>query len=231
MDQVLTREQFVKVLPKGSKGKLTDGMLEEINELFQDQTLRENFRDNLLSYAGVMQDGRFKIQSYIDAVRYVSHKLTGASGIESYVKTFPDRYQRMLDDGMSTKTISSFSTAYGKTMLVAKITEQTLVPSYVLNQDLYQKALNVQAGLMVGANSEKVRTDAANSLLTHLKMPETSKVELDVSVKQDKSIDELRESTLELVRQQKLMMESGAMNVTEIAHSKLLIEGEIADAG
>jgi hypothetical protein len=34
---------------------------------------------------------------------------------------------------------------------------QTLVPSYVLNADLYQKALNTSAELMISAKSEKVR--------------------------------------------------------------------------
>ena len=104
--------------------------------------------------------------------------------------------------------------------------EQTLIPSYVLNQDLYQKALNVQAELMLTAKSEKVRSDAANSLLTQLKMPEVNKVQLDVNVKEDGSIAALRESTLELVRQQRLMVEAGAMNAQEVAHSKLVIDVE-----
>jgi hypothetical protein len=104
--------------------------------------------------------------------------------------------------------------------------EQTLIPSYVLNQDLYQKALNVQAELMLTAKSEKVRSDAANSLLTQLKMPETQKVELSVGIKEDGSIAALRASTLELSRQQRLMMEAGAMNAQEVAHTKLIIDVE-----
>ena len=104
--------------------------------------------------------------------------------------------------------------------------EQTLIPSYVLNQDLYQKALNVQAELMVSAKSEKVRSDAANSLLTHLKMPETQKVELEIGVKEDSAINALRATTMELARQQRMMLEAGAMNAQEVAHSRLVIEGE-----
>ena len=97
------------------------------------------------------------------------------------------------------------------------------MPSYVLNQDLYQKALNVQAELMITAKSEKVRSDAANSLLTHLKMPETQKVELDIGVKEDGSIAALRATTLELARQQRLMVEAGALNAQQVAHSKLQV--------
>ena len=121
-------------------------------------------------------------------------------------------------------------TAYNKSKLVNLIFEQTLIPSYVLNQDLYQKALNVQAELMLDTDiSPKVRSDAANSLLTHLKMPETQKVELEIGMKEDSSIQALRNSTMELARQQRMMMEAGAMNAQEVAHSKLVIDVESKD--
>ena len=186
----------------------------------------ETYRDNLISYASVMADGKFKMESYVSAVKYVSHKLMGATNIAAYVKTFPDKYQDFINRGVDTKDIASYVTAYNKSKLVNLIMEQTLIPSYVLNQDLYQKALNVQAELMLTAKSEKVRSDAANSLLTQLKMPEVNKVQLDVNVKEDGSIAALRESTLELVKQQRLMVEAGAMNAQEVAHSKLVIDVE-----
>jgi len=222
-DTLVTVEQLQRVVPKKVKAKITPEMVNDINQLMTDQQLRENFRDNLLSYTGVMADGRYKIKDYVNAVRYVSHKLLGASNIEAYTKTFPHRFQRLVNEGADDKTISSYCTAYNKTQLVNKIMEQTLVPCHILNADLYQKALNTQASLMVTANSEKVRTDAANSLLTHLKMPETQKIELDIGVKHDKSIDELRETTMELVAQQRKMIESNAMSAEEIAHSKLKV--------
>ena len=82
---------------------------------------------------------------------------------------------------------------------------------------------------MTTAKSEKVRCDAANSLLTHLKMPETQKVELDLNIKEDSSIAALRATTLELARQQRLMVESGAMNAQEVAHGKLVIDAEFVE--
>jgi len=170
-----------------------------------------------------MADGKFKVSQYIDAVKYVSHKLMGSTNIEAYTKTFPNKYSRFVAQGVLPKDIASYITAYNKTKLVNLIYEQTLIPSYVLNQDLYQKALNVQAELMVNSGSDKVRCDAANSLLTHLKMPETQKVELAIGVKEDSSIAALRASTLELARQQRLMVESGAMNAQQVGHSRLTI--------
>ena len=117
-------------------------------------------------------------------------------------------------------------TAYHKSKLVSKILEQSLIPSWVLNQDLYQKALNVQAELMVHANSEKVRSDAANSILTHLKPPETQKIQLDVGVKEDNMLTALKQQTLELIAAQKAALMAGATTISDIANSRLTIEGE-----
>ena len=221
----LTVEELKAALPDRVKKSLNQELIDQINLTLAEPELYEAYRDNLLSYTKVMADGKFKIPNYIDAVKYVSHKLMGCTNIDAYSKTFPGKIVRFTAQGVSGKDIASYVTAYNKSKLVNLIFEQTLIPHYVLNQDLYQKALNVQAELMVSANSEKVRSDAANSLLTHLKMPETQKVELNIGVKEDSSIDALRQATMALAREQRLMVESGAMNAQQVAHTKI-IEGE-----
>ena len=222
---MLTLDQFQLALPDKVKKSINQELIDQINNTLSDPEMYESYRDNLISYTKVMADGKFKVTQYIDAVRYVSFKLMGCTNIEAYTKTFPDKYQRFIQQGVQAKDIASYVTAYNKSKLVNLIFEQTLIPSHVLNQDLYQRALNVQADLMINAKSEKVRCDAANSLLTQLKAPEVKKVELDIGVKEDGSIAALRATTLELARQQRLMVESGAMNAQEVAHGKLIIEG------
>ena len=221
---MLTLDQFKLALPDKVKKSINQELIDQINNTLSDPEMFEQYRDNLISYTKVMADGKFKVTQYIDAVRYVSFKLMGCTNIEAYTKTFPDKYQRFVQQGVTAKDIASYVTAYNKSKLVNLIFEQTLIPTHVLNQDLYQRALNVQADLMINAKSEKVRCDAANSLLTQLKAPEVKKVELDIGVKEDSSIAALRATTLELARQQRLMVESGAMNAQEIAHGKLIID-------
>ena len=219
----LTIDQFKNALPDKLKKSVNQELIDSVNGTLADPEMFEAYRDNLLSYTKVMADGRFKVSNYVDAVRYVSHKLMGATNIEAYIKTFSDKYNRFLAQGVTPKDIASYVTAYNKSKLVNLIFEQTLIPSYVLNQDLYQKALNVQAELMITSKSDKVRCDAANSLLTHLKMPEVTKVELEIGVREDSSIAALRETTLALSRQQRLMVEAGMMNAQQVAHSKLMV--------
>lgn len=224
---VLTLEMFRQALPDKVKKSVNQELVDQINTTLSNPDEFEAYRDNLLSYTRVMADGRFKVQEYVNAVRYVSFKLMGATNIEAYTKTFPDKYQRFVGQGVAAKDIASYVTAYNKSKLVNLIFEQTLIPSFVLNQDLYQKALNVQADLMITARSEKVRSDAANSLLTHLKPPEAQKVELEIGLKEDSSIAMLRVATMELARQQRLAMEAGTMTAKEAAHSK--VTGEFVD--
>ncbi len=223
-DEIISKEQFQEVLPKHVKARVTDEIVNDINLLLKDPVLRENFRDNLFGYTKLLQEGRYKLKGYIAAVKFVSYKLIGNSHLESYIKTFPERYKRLVKEGASNEAISAYATMFNKTQLVNRIYEQTLIPTHVLNADVFQKAINTQAYLMAHANSEKVRTDAANSLLNHLKKPENSKIELDIGFKDDKSIQELREVTLALAQQQRLLIESGS-NAKQIAESKI-ISGE-----
>ena len=224
MHNALTEDQFVRALPRQLKKTVTPDLVAGINKLITEPGMRENFRENLLSYTNVMKDGRFKIGNYIAAVKYVSHKLLGSSNIEAYSKTFPDRFQRLVNEKAADNVISSYATAFNKTKLVTLIMEQTMVPVHILNADLHQKAVNVQATLMISASSEKVRCDAANSLLTHLKPPETTKIEMDVNVKQDSSIDELRATTQQLAQKQREMIQKGQMSVKEVAESKIVLD-------
>lgn len=224
----LTLEMFRQALPEKVKKSVNQELIDQINTTLSNPDEFEAYRDNLLSYTRVMADGRFKVQEYVNAVRYVSFKLMGATNIEAYTKTFPDKYQRFVAQGVAGKDIASYVTAYNKSKLVNLIYEQTLIPSYVLNQDLYQKALNVQAELMLTAKSEKVRSDAANSLLSHLKQPEVAKVELDVKVNEGSAIDALRKATMELAAAQRLAVQSGQASAQQVAHSRV-VQAEVVD--
>ena len=223
----LTVDMLRRVMPKNIRGNITEQHLETINGLIEGD-LTDTFRDNLLGFGKIMEDGKFKITHYIDAVRFVSFKLLGSNNIEAYTKVFPERYQSMLDGEYTESQISGVCSVYNKGLLVTKIFEQTMMPTHIVNADLHQRAINQLAHLMIHARSEKVQSDSAAKLVDALKMPETSKIELDVSIKEDTSIAELRAATLALAKQQRLMIESGAQSVKEVAHSKVV--AEITDA-
>lgn len=222
MSSYLTEEQFKQVLPAKLKKSINKELIDKVNQSLTDPVLAEMLRDNIIGYVHVMQDGKFKIEDYISAVKYVSYKLMGDTNVTAYTKTFPDRYQTLINKGMDGQAISKYVAAYNKNKLVNLIYEQTLIPTHILNADIYQKAINTQAELMVSARSEKVRSDAANSILNHLKAPEKKEIEINLGVKQGSALDELRATTQQLADQQRKILESGGMTAQQVAHQPIV---------
>ena len=79
---------------------------------------------------------------------------------------------------------------------------------------------------MLTAKSEKVRSDAANSLLTHLKQPETQKVQLDIGVQETSVIQDLRASVMALAAANRDQIRAGVSSAKDVAHSKLFVDVE-----
>ena len=222
----LTVETLKATMPKRMRANITQPLVDKLNKLVTDPDERVHFRENLLSYTHVLQDPNVKLEAYIHAVRYVSYKLMGMTNQEAWIKTFPDRYQRILNDGKSDAHLRATVSGYNKNKIVATVYEQALIPVHVLNADVFQKAVTTQAELMTNPNvSDKVRSDAANSLMTHLKPPEARKLNLDVAIAEDDSLRELRHAVTDLARAQKLAIEAGVEDAQRIAESKL-INGE-----
>lgn len=218
MAHQLTEEEFKAVLPAKVKKSVNPALIAGINKVLGDPAALDFLKENILGYTQVMQDGRFKLIQYLNAVHYVSYKLMGCSNRDAYIKTFPDKYKRFLRENVSDKDIASYSSAFNKTKLVNLIFEQTLVPVHVLNAPMFQQALNVQADLMLNAKSEMVRTTAANAVLSTLKPPETTKMELDIKHSADNTvIDELRAATQALVDQQRKALEGRTHTAKQIA--------------
>lgn len=219
----LTADEFRAALPDKVKKSVNQELIDRINARLSNPDEFEHYRNNLISYTSVMKDGKFRIEQYLDAVWYVSYKLMGMTNIEAFSKTFPEKMKYYSDNGTSSKDIASYVAAYNKGKLVNLIFEQTIIPVHVLNMDLYQKALNVQAELMLTAKSEKVRSDAANSIMTQLRPPEVKKVELDIGPKEDGGINALRDTMLQLVEQERQMIAGGMFTAEQIAHRRLQV--------
>ena len=228
MSIALTEEQFKAALPADMKKSVNPLLVMKINNILDNPEEWENYRENLLSYTSVLQQGKFKMDSYINAVRYVGFKVMGCTNKEAYKRTFPEKYAQFIADGVSQKDISSYSTAFNKSKLVNLIFEQTLIPSHILNAPMFQQALNVQVAIMNDQDvSAKVRSDAANSLLTHLKAPETKKVELDIGINQGSVIEDYQKAMSTMVEQQMKLIKAGG-DVKQIANAPI-VNQEVID--
>jgi len=205
---MLTLNEIKETLPIAHRNNITQHMVDQLNALSKDPEEARYMRENFVSFSQVLEEGRFKMADYVRAVMYVSHKVMGKSNLNSYIATFPDRYKAMLDRGTVTKDIASIVAAYNKGILVNKIMQQAIIPTWILNQSMFQSALQTQFDLMSDiAVSDKVRCDAANSLLTHLKKPEEHKAELKIEIAVNDGMAALEDRITEMSKKQLNLIE------------------------
>jgi len=234
MTEALTEQQFKAVLPPNMKKIVNPLLIMRVNNIINDPDEWEVYKENLLSYTHVLQNGKFKLEQYTNAVRYVSYKVMGMTNRDAYIKTFPEKYERFVSEGVSEKAIASYYTAYNKSKLVMLIYEQTLIPTHIINAPIYQKAINHQLFLMLNAKSETVQQKAADSLLNNLKAPETAKMELDVSVSHGPGvIEQYEEAMHSMVQKQLELMQQNQSQIHQITNAPIktdtVIEGELVE--
>ena len=220
---MITKEVLARALPPNLKSAATDALVDAINQISNDPIIAENIRENFLSYSGVLRDGKFKTEDYLNAVAYCSYKLMGDSNQDAYFRTFPQRYAALVAAGRTPKEISSYVASYNKGQLVNKIMEQALVPSWVLNAHMYQAALNTQFKLMNDEDvSPKVRSDAADSLLTHLTKPKEVGPLINIEMGENSGMNELKETLAKMAEQQRALIASGV--TTQAIAAQTIIE-------
>ena len=222
----LSIEQFKRCLPSNVRGNVTEEIVERFNEVLNDPLAREAVAENLIGFTNVIAQGKFKLESYLYAVKYVTYKAMGDSNILAYRKTFPQRVQDLIDRGVPDKDINSMVSAYNKSKLVTLIFQAMAIPTHILNQDLFQEALNVQRQLMLDPTVKPlVRCQAAKALMDTLKPPEVKQMELAVSVKETDTVTELRKATTELAKAQLEALRKGG-DLESIINAQIIQDAE-----
>lgn len=218
----ITVSELKDALPSHLKSCATQGLADRINTVTNDPIASQSVKQNFVGFVSVLSQGKFKTEDYLNAVSYVSFKLMGFTNQDAYRLTFPDRYNTLLQEGKTAKQISSYVAGFHKNKLVTLIMQQSLVPIWVTNQDVLQEAINHQAYLMVNAKSEKVQSDAANSIMTHLKQPEAKDINLRVGVTESEGTRELKNLMENFAAQQIKMLEDGGMTTKQVAEQRII---------
>lgn len=211
-------------LPKQHRSKVTDQFVTDLNNMIKDPDFGEVYSRTVVTYSSVLQEGRFKLTDYFNAAAFVSYKMLGMGNLAAYQKVFPDKCQKMVARNLSAKDMHAYASTYNKTKLVTAIYEQTLVPDHIMYASVRHKAIAAQAALLNSSN-EHIVQKAADSLMNHLKSPESAKLTIDMGTKDTGVIADLSSALASLANQQQQMITSGSMNARQIAHS-VIIEGE-----
>lgn len=181
-------------------------------------------RDNIIGLIDVMKDNKTNsFEEYLNAVKFVTFKQAGDSNLRAYSRTFPDTVYRLHAENKPKEHLYAYANAFAKTKLVTKIQAMMMIPSHIMYQDVFHQAVKVQAEIMNDDQvSPKVRSDAANSLMTHLKQPEVKQMELSVNTKDDGAIASLTEALNALSGSQRDMMLSGKYTSKELREATII---------
>lgn len=217
----MTVELLKEALPRSMQHTATQELADKVNSMVEDPLVGAQVRENFVTYSKVLTEGKFKTEDYLNAVTYATYKVMGYSNKDSYARTFPDRYTALVAKGTSDKDISAYVAMYNKNKMVTKIMEQAVIPPWLLFQDIHHKAIQTQYEIMIDDEvSPKVRVEAANSLMTHLKAPESKKIEIDMSIKNEGGLGDLRQMMSSLAEHQLSAIHAG-VPVHTIAAQKL----------
>lgn len=223
MSNLITVDQIKQAVPKQLKSSINQNIADIFNTLVKnDPIIAKQIKDNFITYNTVLTTGKYKMEDYLNAICYVTYKLMGLSNRDAYIKTFPNRYAKFKANNISLRDLDAYVSMYHKGKLVTSILEQSLIPTWLLNQDAYQEAVNTQVELMRTAKSEMVRATAANSLLTHLSRPEPKDNSLNININSSGSIiDDLKDSIVKLAKQQQELITKG-VSTKEIAEQNII---------
>lgn len=230
IDNKITLMEMREALPAHLRSAVSEEFIDNFNKIATDAVFAETIRDNFVSYSSVLKEGKFKVENYLDAVVYVSHKLSGKTNQDAYIATFPDRYSALISSGKENQ-LSAYVSQYAAGKLPNLILEQSMIPIHVLNMDVRQKAINRLAHLMTQANSELVQANAATALLTHLKGPEKAAgVNLNVNIDTNDSMLQLQEQLQEMAQKGLQMIDKGLASAKDLAGVTLINHEDVEDA-
>lgn len=198
-------------------GVVEDDVKEEISRLMESD-VGEGIADRFVSYKGILQTNRCSPMQYVKAVEYVSHRISGKTIKKSYEETFPDKLMR---SGVRKPegTINSLCQLFDKGKLVQEILKQVQIPLHVIMMNERVTAASVLANLMVNGETERIQMESADKFLNHVQVPETIKMEMDMTVSGDETLKNIGASLDQLAQFAHAKIEAGIMTPVEVIES------------
>ena len=76
-----------EALPPALRTFATEELAQKIDSITTDPLFANSIKENFITYTHVLQEGKYKMDDYLNAVTYVSFKLMGYTNQEAYFKT------------------------------------------------------------------------------------------------------------------------------------------------
>lgn len=188
-----------------------------------DEEVRDDYMQNLVTYAYVQRTKSVSMDAYLKAVKFITIKRFCNNATEAFRETFPERIAKYAAMGKtSNKYIASRASGYNRSQLVVTIEEQSATALWITKQDQAHAMLDVLYGIAKDGESEFVRMQAADKFLSHVKIPEAIKAEVNITTELN-PLAEMQRATAELADAQAKAIETGIFNVFDHASAKNVV--------
>ena len=162
---MITKDEMVDALPPQMRKSMNDATYYSLSTALSDPDELVRFKENFITFTTALKDGKYSVQQYIDAVKYVSFKKMGLTNLEAFKRTFPAKMERYNKVGKTIAEVNSFVSSYNATKIVSNIFDHSMVPIHVLNQDAVQEAINAHLKVLRHSTNDLAVVKAADSLL------------------------------------------------------------------
>ena len=155
--------------------------VDELNKLAEDPDYGEEFLDSYISYFNILESGKWKTPSYMHALKFFTLIESGHSGVDAYVKAFPERLEARVARGEGKNHMGGEASRYNASALVNEIRKVATIPVQLIHRHLLHEAIMKSADIMHDPGvSPAVQQKAAETLIRELKPAEDTNISLTV---------------------------------------------------
>ena len=223
----MTLDELKVLMPAKKQKFMNQELVDMINDAENRGDFDGEFEKKVVSYSSVLTQGRYKTSDYIAAVEFCTYYLSGDEQADAYVKTFPSKIKRRVLEGKSPYATGAPSMYYSG-QLVQAIMAQAQMNVRMRHYNKIDIMVETLYDLATGPDStDRIKMESADKVLTHLKEPDQSHVEIEVGIKKDESGMALEKKLIEVAEMQKAAFEKGA-NLSDL-QKIAFVEGEEDD--
>ena len=233
LQKTTTLEELKQLMPT-KKGVLTQEIVDMINSVQNEAEFQgESLLQTMVTYQKVLDTAKVGIKEYVNAIRFCAYLVSMDDNYtEAYKRTFCERdfVKNRVDlptNSAKYAELTSAASRYRRSKLVVDILTASQVPLGLLYMGHQYEAVNVLYDVMHTAKYDRDKINAAKELLAAVKLPETAKVELDVSVKENTAVQQLNDQLAQLASRELAHLQAGNVDLATLGAMKVNTEDAV----
>ena len=233
--KVVTVEELKKIFPK-KKESITSELVDIINDANNNPFFSgDEFISTVITYKDVLEKNKASIKDYLTAIRFCAYLESEDFNItEAFIKSHS--HTEFVQKNMNSPTTSSeyrqltnAASRYRKRPIVVQILTQSQLGLHLMFQGELYRAINVLSDIMVNGRSEMARVAAAKEILANVKAPETTKIELDIGIKNESAMQSLNEQLAQFATDGLKGLQEGKVDLKYLGAMKVKDEEDVID--